>query len=125
MGIKSLIIHIQFQIFPQQCILGPTIFCPVRKASIEIIKPGLLPIYYGDNIAKEYTQEWNKDSWRVRLKMARLWAEAVNRHGGDVTVVHLPEIGIKGNTHFPMSDLNNEEIANIMEKWMKEKGLVQ
>lgn len=82
-------------------------------------------IYYGDNIAKEYTQEWNKDSWRVRLKMARLWAEAVNRHGGDVTVVHLPEIGIKGNTHFPMSDLNNEEIANIMEKWMKEKGLVQ
>lgn len=24
-----------------------------------------------------------------------------NQHGGDVTVVHLPEIGIHGNTHFP------------------------
>ena len=32
--------------------------------------------------------------------------------GGDVTVVHLPEIGIRGNTHFPMSDLNNVQIAD-------------
>ena len=43
--------------------------------------------------------------------MARLWADAVNRHGGDATLVHLPEIGIRGNTHFPFSDLNNLEIA--------------
>ena len=39
---------------------------------------------------------------------------AVNRHGGDVTLVHLPEIGIRGNTHFPFSDLNNVEIADLM-----------
>ena len=80
-------------------------------------------IFYGDNIADSYTQEWNKDSWRIRLTMARLWAEAVNKHGGDVTVIHLPEIGIKGNTHFPMSDLNNTKVADVMEKWMQEKGL--
>ena len=53
----------------------------------------------------------------------RLWADAVNRHGGDVTLVHLPEIGIRGNTHFPFSDLNNVEIANLLSKWLKEKGL--
>lgn len=93
----------------------------------EFMKLTKIPIviYYGDNIAEEYTQEWNKDSWRIRLKMARLWAEEVNRHGGDATVVHLPEIGIRGNTHFPMSDLNNAEIANLMEQWMKEKGLAR
>jgi len=55
--------------------------------------------------------------------MARLWADAVNRHGGDVTVVHLPEMGIHGNTHFPFSDLNNLEIADLMSKWLKDKGL--
>lgn len=43
--------------------------------------------------------------------------------GGDVTLVHLPEIGIKGNTHFPFSDLNNLEIAELMNNWIKEKGL--
>jgi hypothetical protein len=55
--------------------------------------------------------------------MAKRWAEAVNKLGGDVTVVHLPEIGIKGNTHFPFSDLNNVEIAGLMSKWLKDKGL--
>ncbi len=59
----------------------------------------------------------------MRLAMARLWADAVNRHGGDVTVVHLPEIGIHGNTHFPFSDLNNVTIADILATWLKEKGL--
>ena len=55
--------------------------------------------------------------------MARLWADAVNRRGGDVTVVHLPEIGIRGNTHFPFSDLNNLEIADLMSKFLEKKGL--
>jgi len=50
--------------------------------------------------------------------MARLFADAVNRHGGDAAVVHLPEIGIKGNTHFPFSDMNNQEIAVLLEKWL-------
>lgn len=49
--------------------------------------------------------------------------EDVVRFGGDVTVIHLPEIGIYGNTHFPMSDLNNTKIAEIMAKWLERKGL--
>jgi hypothetical protein len=47
----------------------------------------------------------------------------VNSLGGDVTVVHLPETGIKGNTHFIMSDLNNQEIAGHLTAWLGEKGL--
>lgn len=80
-------------------------------------------IYYGDNIAKEPTTIWNKDHWRSGLEMARLWAATINKHGGDATVVHLPEIGIKGNTHFPFSDLNNNEVAGVLSKWLKKKGL--
>ena len=80
-------------------------------------------IYYGDFIPDEPIANPGQDGWRVRLEMARLWRDAVNRHGGDVTVVHLPEIGIKGNTHFPFSDLNNTEIADLMSEWLKEKGL--
>ena len=55
--------------------------------------------------------------------MARLWRDVVNKYGGDVTVVHLPEAGLKGNTHFPFSDLNNVEVADLMSKWLKEKEL--
>ena len=80
-------------------------------------------IYYGDNIPEKPIDNPGQDGWRARLEMARLWRDAVNKHGGDVTVVHLPEIGIKGNTHFPFSDLNNLEIADLMSNWLKEKGL--
>ncbi|MBT8238664.1 MAG: alpha/beta fold hydrolase [Croceitalea sp.] len=80
-------------------------------------------IYYGDFIPEKYDTNPGTDGWRVRLEMARKWRDAVNKYGGDVTVVHLPEIGIKGNTHFPFSDLNNVEVANLMSKWLKEKGL--
>jgi hypothetical protein len=59
----------------------------------------------------------------VRLAMARLWRDAVNRHGGDVTLVHLPEMGIRGNTHFPFSDLNNLQIADLLSAFLEEKGL--
>jgi pimeloyl-ACP methyl ester carboxylesterase len=80
-------------------------------------------IYYGDYIPREPTPIRGQDNWRVRLVMAELWAQAVNRHGGDVTVVKLPEIGIRGNTHFPFSDLNNLQIADEMSSFLSAKGL--
>ncbi|CQH40572.1 alpha/beta hydrolase [Yersinia frederiksenii] len=80
-------------------------------------------IIYGDNIPDKPTAMPAQDSWRARLAVARQWRDVVNKHGGDVTVVHLPEIGIKGNTHFPFSDLNNVEIADQVSKFLKEKNL--
>jgi hypothetical protein len=80
-------------------------------------------IYYGDNIPPQPMANPGQDQWRVRLAMARLWRDAVNRRGGDVTVVHLPEIGISGNTHFPFSDLNNADIADLMSKFLRDKRL--
>jgi hypothetical protein len=80
-------------------------------------------VYYGDYIPDRPNPNPGQDGWRVRLEMAKLWRNAVNGHGGDVTLVHLPDIGIHGNTHFPFSDLNNLDIANLMSKWLKEKGL--
>ncbi len=80
-------------------------------------------IYYGDNFPIEPTLERGQDNWRVRLAMARLWVEAVNKHGGDATLVHLPDVGIQGGTHFLMSDLNNVEIADQISKFLAEKKL--
>jgi hypothetical protein len=80
-------------------------------------------IYYGDNIPAKPSANPGQDMWRIRLEMARRWAATVNRHGGDVTVVHLPEIGIRGNTHFPFSDLNNLKIADLMYKFLEKKVL--
>lgn len=80
-------------------------------------------ILYGDNIPDHPVDLPAQDSWRARLQMARLWRDTVNEHGGDVSVVHLPEIGIRGNTHFPFSDLNNVRIADQVSRFLSEKRL--
>ncbi len=47
----------------------------------------------------------------------------MNTRGGDVTLVELPALGIRGNTHFPMSDLNNVQIADLLSKFLSDKKL--
>ncbi|GAA4424205.1 alpha/beta fold hydrolase [Pontibacter saemangeumensis] len=80
-------------------------------------------IYYGDNIPDQPSTNPGQEQWRAIFAMAKQFRDVVNRHGGDVTLVHLPQIGIKGNTHFPMSDLNNVEIANHLSEFLKKKHL--
>lgn len=80
-------------------------------------------VLYGDNIPAQPVALPAQDSWRARLDMARRWQAAVNQHGGDVTLIHLPEAGITGNTHFPFSDLNNVEIADLVSAFLADKGL--
>jgi hypothetical protein len=80
-------------------------------------------IYYGDYIPDTPTQNPGQEQWRAAVAMAKLWRDAVNKHGGDVTLIRLHEVGLKGNTHFPMSDLNNIEVADHLSGFLKSKGL--
>ena len=80
-------------------------------------------IYFGDYIPEEPSKNLGDENWRVRLAMARKFVETINKHGGNATLVELPKLGIKGNTHFLMQDLNNDVIANLFDKWLKENKL--
>jgi hypothetical protein len=96
---------------------------PVSAEEFQALTQVPIIVYYGDNIPTEPTGIAGRDNWRVRQHMARLWVEAVNRHGGDATFVSLPEQGIRGNTHFAFSDLNNHEIADQIMAFLAEKSL--
>lgn len=80
-------------------------------------------LYYGDNIADKPSKQVGPDKWRSEFDMAKKFVAAVNRHGGHAEIVHLPDIGIKGNTHFLMSDLNNQQIADLMANWLHKQGV--
>lgn len=79
-------------------------------------------VYYGDNLP-ETDERPELYEWTRRLHLMRKWAQMLNELGGDVTVVHLPEAGLHGNTHFPFSDLNNLEVADLLSAWLHEKNL--
>ena len=90
----------------------------------EFLKLTKIPIvlYYGDYI-KIGSENVGEDKWGTEYAMAEQFVAAINRHGGDATLVHLPEIGIRGNSHFLMQERNNEEIMKLALAWLKSKGL--
>lgn len=82
-----------------------------------------LVIYFGDYIPESGATTLGGSNWEVRLKMAREFVNAVNRHGGNATLVELPKIGIRGNSHFLMQEKNNAEIAALVAEWLKKNTL--
>jgi hypothetical protein len=80
-------------------------------------------IVMGDNIAREPHDEYEIELWRVVRERAQQFAVAANDRGGQVTYLDLPDIGIYGNTHFPMSDLNNVQVACVIEDFLARHGL--
>lgn len=51
--------------------------------------------------------------------------DAVRKAGGSVDVVNLPQIGIRGNSHMLMMDKNSDQIADLIQKWLEQKGLTR
>jgi hypothetical protein len=82
-----------------------------------------IQIIYGDNIPTSPSPYGGPERWRVRLLLASQFVAAINRRGGDASLLHLPDAGIYGNTHFAFSDLNNLQIADLLSGYLKKKGL--
>lgn len=98
---------------------------PMSVPVVQFKKLTQIPIviYFGDFIPDQPDGTQGGEQWFIRKKLAEQWVEVVNKHGGKAEVIHLPKIGIKGNTHFPFSDLNNTEVADEMARWLKANGL--
>lgn len=80
-------------------------------------------IYFGDYIPESGATTLGGSNWEVRLKMAREFVAAINRQGGNASLVLLPELGIRGNSHFLMQELNNDVIAEQVTLWLQHNGL--
>jgi hypothetical protein len=85
-----------------------------------------IEIVWGDNfpIAGEPASPWpDIEIWQGRYVMAQKFVDLINANGGHAHMTHLPAIGVRGNSHFPMADLNNKEIAALLEAWLHQQGL--
>ena len=107
--------HPQVKIFQAPQLIPLEEFKKLTKMPILIV--------YGDNISETTSTVFNVEVWRVAKIRAQQFADAVNRHGGDARLVHLPDLDIHGNTHIPFADLNNVEVADQLSDYLKEKGL--
>ena len=63
--------------------------------------------------------------WAAYKKQLEGYGAALKAAGGSFELVMLPDIGIKGNSHMLMQDKNNAEIAEVIQKWLVAKGMVE
>ena len=75
-------------------------------------------IVWGDFIPQ--SELWTKLS-QASIKYNKALADM----GGKIDFVSLPDKGIKGNTHMLMMDTNSDQVAELVQKWMADKGLMK
>lgn len=58
------------------------------------------------------------------IQQARRAAELINGYGGNARVVLLgDDEGLKGSTHIPFADMDNDKVADLLEEMLVEEGL--
>ncbi len=49
------------------------------------------------------------------------FVDQVKAAGGDAQLMHLPKLGIKGNSHMLMQDKNNLQLADLILTWIDQR----
>jgi hypothetical protein len=101
----------------------PIVGTPIAPALFQKLTRIPIQIVFGDNIPMVQSPHPGLDAWRGRLVMARRFVEVVNAHGGHAELLSLPAIGVRGNTHFAFSDLNNVKIADLLSEYLHKERL--
>jgi hypothetical protein len=92
--------------------------CPASFAPPEVSILAKIPmiILFGDHLADAAPPFAGR--WLASIENCRNLVQSINKAGGDATLLHLPEIGIRGNSHFLMFDKNNLQIADLILEWI-------
>jgi pimeloyl-ACP methyl ester carboxylesterase len=57
-------------------------------------------------------------NWAMSFESCKTFAAEVNKAGGDAEMMHLPALGIKGNSHMLMQDRNSDQLADLVLAWI-------
>lgn len=82
-----------------------------------------IQLVYGDNITGTPSANLGAELWRVNMIRAGQFSDTLNQIQGSAAILHLPAVGLRGNTHFAFSDLNNVDIADLLVTFLRESDL--
>ena len=88
-------------------------------AELEALADVPILVIFGDHIGDVPTGIPGFD-WQVSFDGCASFVAAVNDAGGNAAMLDLPGTGIPGNSHMPMQDRNNIEIADLILTWIDE-----
>lgn len=91
------------------CTTANPLTVPLTSAQFKTLARVPTLIIFGDNL---------NGGWLNSLANCQSYAATIKSLGGDVTLIHLPDIGITGNSHMMMLDKNNLQVANVIINWI-------
>lgn len=80
-------------------------------------------IIFGDRIDNGPEDIKSTAFWKGVRDQALDFAEHYNADGGHAEVWNLPKLGITGNSHFLFQEMNNQQIWDLIQNWLKEQKL--
>lgn len=96
---------------------------PVSAAEFANLARIPIQVVFGDNIPTSPVPDLPADGRRAQIVAGRMFAERLNRIGGRAEFQLLPDVGLRGNSHFMFSDLNNVQVAEQLSAFLARHGL--
>lgn len=121
--------HSESGFFPEQAVLAdPSAAASIKGLiSIEMPCPELPPaqiatlakiptlVMFGDHLDM---QGGGPANWSASYESCQKFVQQMKDKGGDAELMHLPKLGIKGNSHMLMQDRNNLQLADLILTWI-------
>jgi hypothetical protein len=100
---------------PAGTAIAPEEFASLTRIPVQVI--------FGDNIPKEPVPVLPADGRRAQVITSHQFVDAINRKGGKAELLMLPDVGLRGNSHFAFSDLNNMQVADQLSAFLARNAL--
>jgi pimeloyl-ACP methyl ester carboxylesterase len=95
--------------------VSPEEFANLAKIPVQVV--------FGDNIPTQPVSVQPADGRRLQLEDTRVFVDMLTRRGGKASLMLLPEVGLRGNSHFMFQDLNNVQVADHLSSFLARFGL--
>jgi hypothetical protein len=91
--------------------------CVTNFDAAQLAKLAKVPtlLMFGDHLGDV---QGGPANWAQSFDTCKAFADQVNKAGGDATLMHLPALGIKGNSHMLMQDKNSDQLADLVLDWI-------
>jgi pimeloyl-ACP methyl ester carboxylesterase len=91
--------------------------CETNLTSAQIGTLAKIPtlIMFGDHLGDVTGGPAN---WAQSFATCNTFVDQLKKAGGDAEMMHLPALGIKGNSHMLMQDRNSDQLADLVIAWL-------
>ena len=101
---------------PEKCGFGP-IGVPLKEFK-KLAKLKAIQFVWGDHRSDP------NSPFYTYVEQSRLCAKLINKYGGNASVLMLgDDAGLKGSTHIPFADMDNEKVAALLDDFLKKNEL--